>query len=368
MAEKRERAPRSVPSPPVRGRREESGEKAGFKDTGPTRVCIIVGVVVVVLLAAIGLIFLFGSNGVGSIAVGGVQARESGIWFEVRTTGKGLRSFSGDVDIEILLEDASSSNGWRSIYSTTTMVNDDYGAKEVPYVDFLQGNGDYRISAEADGEGSTAPLFVTNLVTSLDVEWSAILPDTTTPEYYVMVNITYMAGQQPPRNTRYPSSFQLEGQLIGPVGSATLTSQNAVYTVQKTIEHIERGNYRLDATLTNLDCAVGSPGRTVTTLPIEHYLFDAHPFANAGEDQTVKLVDGVAIVDLDAGMSWDDSGITEYSWDFDDGATVTQDKAFVRHIYDQPGNYTVSLTIKDDHGQTSVQDGQVSTAIITVQE
>jgi len=332
-------------------------------------VCIIVGIIGMLLFGVLALILIFGARGIGSIAVGGVQARESGVWFEVRTTGKGLRSFTGDVDIEISIEDNASIGGWRTLLKTTARVNDDYGAMEVPYVQFLQGNGDYRLSAEADGESSMAPILINNLVTSLDVEWSTFMPDSTRPEYYVIVDITYMAGRQQPRNTRYPSSFSFEGEIIGPGGPASIVPSNTgVYTIQKAVEHSKRGNYRLVATLTNLDCADGSPGRTVSADTDVQYDFDAPPFANAGEDQTVKLVDGIAIVDLDAGMSWDDGRIVEYDWDFDDGTADNLNKALVRHIYTQPGNYTVALTIKDDKGQSSVQDAMVSTVVITVME
>jgi hypothetical protein len=328
-----------------------------------------VGIVTIMLFGVLALILVFGAHGIGSIAVGGVQARESGIWFEIRTTGKGLRSFTGDVDIEIRIEDKASIEGWRTILTTTTRVNDDYGVKEVPYVQFLQGNSEYMISVEAGGESSQAPLLITNLVTSLDVEWSTFMPDTTRPEYYVMVDITYMAGSQPPRNTRYPSSFSFEGEIIGPGGPATIVpSAGGVYTIQKAVEHSKSGNYRLVATLTNLDCMDGSSGRTVGPMTNDLFDFDAPPFAHAGEDQTVKLVDGIAIVDLDAGLSWDDGAIVDYSWDFDDGTIDTLSKTLVRHTYSQPGNYTVSLSVKDDRGQSSVQDAMVSTVVITVME
>lgn len=369
MTNNRDHRPRIAPAAPTRSRGLHKTEEARTKRMDPAKTCVIVAIVTVILFGVLGLILLFGSGGIGSIVVGGVQARESGIWFEVRTTGKGLRSFTGEVDIEIMMEDTTNIEGWRTLLTTTTRVKNDYGVKEVPYIQFLQGNGEYRITVEADDISSQAPLLISNLVTSLDVGWSTLMPDPTRPEYYVMVDITYMAGSQPPRNTRYPSSFYFDGRVVGPEGVASIDPSNTgVYTVQKAVEHVKRGNYSLVATLTNLDCAEGSHGRTIEAVTNVLFNFDAPPFANAGDDRTVKLVDGTAMVDLDAGGSWDDGRMVEYNWDFDDGTTAVLNKALVRHTYTQPGNYTVSLSVTDDRGQSSVQDAMVSTVVITVEE
>jgi hypothetical protein len=273
------------------------------------------------------------------------------------------------VDIEILIEDRTNIEGWRTLLTTTTRVKNDYGVKEVPYNQFLQGNGEYRVTVETEDVSSQAPLLISNLVTSLDVGWSALMPDPTRPEYYVMVDITYMAGSQPPRNTRYPSSFSFDGRVIGPerIVVSIDPSNTGVFTVQKAVEHVKSGNYSLVATLINLDCAESSEARTIGAPTNVLFNFDAPPFANAGDDRTVKLVDGTAIVDLDAGGSWDDGRIVEYNWDFDDGTTDALSKALVRHTYTQPGNYSVSLSVKDDRGQSSVQDAMVSTVLITVE-
>ncbi len=369
MTNDRDHRPRKAPAAPTRSRVLQRTEEARKKRMDPAMTCIIVAMVTVILFGALGLILLFGSGGIGSIAVGGVQARESGIWFEIRTTGKGLRSFTGEVGIEIMIEDKTNIEGWRTLLRTTTRVKDDYGVKEVPYSQFLQGNGDYRISVGTGDVSSQAPLLISNLVTSLDVDWSTFMPDPTRPEYYVMVDITYMAGSQSPRNTRYPSQFFFDGRVIGPDEVVSVDPSNTgLYSIQKAIEHVRRGNYSLVATLTNLDCAEGSQGRNVEAVNNVLFNFDAPPFANAGDDQIVDLVDGSAMVTLDASGSWDDGGIVEYIWDFDDGTSDVQSKALVRHTYAQPGNYTVSLSVKDDRGQSSVQDAIVSTVVITVEE
>ncbi len=52
-------------------------------------------------------------------------------------------------------------------------------------------------------------------------------------------------------------------------------------------------------------------------------------------------------VSLSAAGSQDDSEIRTYVWRFGDGSTA-QRKEAVTHVYKQPGNYTVTLTVTDD--------------------
>ena len=52
-------------------------------------------------------------------------------------------------------------------------------------------------------------------------------------------------------------------------------------------------------------------------------------------------------VSLSGTGSQDDSGIKHYVWHFGDGSS-TEEKETVTHVYKQPGNYTVTLTVTDD--------------------
>jgi uncharacterized membrane protein len=85
------------------------------------------------------------------------------------------------------------------------------------------------------------------------------------------------------------------------------------------------------------------------------------PVANAGGDQSVNAGD---IVQFDGSGSRDpEGGKLSFSWDFDDRDGITTDATGpqVEHTYTAGGEYTATLTVTDDMGQ-SAKD----TAIITV--
>jgi PKD repeat protein len=57
-------------------------------------------------------------------------------------------------------------------------------------------------------------------------------------------------------------------------------------------------------------------------------------------------------VRFDAGASSDEDGtIEEYSWKFGDGEEFTSAEAHAEHTYEEPGKYTVALTVTDNGGE-----------------
>jgi len=52
-----------------------------------------------------------------------------------------------------------------------------------------------------------------------------------------------------------------------------------------------------------------------------------------------------------------DGTIASYAWDFGDGATATGVEA--QHTYVNPGEYTVTLTVRDDKGKQGTATGRV---------
>ncbi len=72
-------------------------------------------------------------------------------------------------------------------------------------------------------------------------------------------------------------------------------------------------------------------------------------------NQTIGVTDTARI---DGSLSRDDDGrIVSYVWDLGDGTTATG--AMVAHTYRAPGLFTVTLTVTDDDGATSVARGAV---------
>jgi len=78
------------------------------------------------------------------------------------------------------------------------------------------------------------------------------------------------------------------------------------------------------------------------------------PVANAGGD---KLVVEDQVVNFDAGGSSDNVGIVKYEWKLGDETTGTG--ITVTHKYTEPGNYTVTLTVSDDAGNSNADSVSV---------
>jgi hypothetical protein len=97
--------------------------------------------------------------------------------------------------------------------------------------------------------------------------------------------------------------------------------------------------------------------------PITVSVHNASPIAGF----TTNTLSGVAplTVTLDASSSSDDGDITGYAWSFGEaGASATGRTAM--HVYNQPGNYTVTLTVTDDAGLTATASKRVVVAAAPV--
>ena len=78
------------------------------------------------------------------------------------------------------------------------------------------------------------------------------------------------------------------------------------------------------------------------------------PTANIDAPDTTGAGEGIT---FDGSGSTDDGEIVEYRWEFGDGTAATGES--VDHSYDEPGTYTVTLTVEDDAGNT----GNASTEV-----
>jgi len=79
------------------------------------------------------------------------------------------------------------------------------------------------------------------------------------------------------------------------------------------------------------------------------------PTANAGP---AVMADQGATVDFDGSSSSDNFGVAGYSWDFGDGATATGLSG--THVYAIPGDYTATLTVWDDSGNTATDTRSIT--------
>jgi parallel beta-helix repeat protein len=80
------------------------------------------------------------------------------------------------------------------------------------------------------------------------------------------------------------------------------------------------------------------------------------PVANAGGVYSGFVNEEINLTALN---SYDEDGtIVEYFWDFGDGSTGTGVNP--KHFYSRPGNYTITLTVKDDSGAVATDIAYVS--------
>lgn len=80
-----------------------------------------------------------------------------------------------------------------------------------------------------------------------------------------------------------------------------------------------------------------------------HWTLDLSPVADAGPDQYHPPS---SLVTFDGSGSYDDKGITTYTWEFFDGTPVTLTGISPSYFFTNPGVYNVTLTVTDSAGQT----------------
>ncbi|MCJ2532252.1 MAG: PKD domain-containing protein, partial [Candidatus Thermoplasmatota archaeon] len=118
-------------------------------------------------------------------------------------------------------------------------------------------------------------------------------------------------------------------------GSVTL------YEVDPTYAFSTPGEYTV--TLTVVDAAGNTDTDTVTITVSDV----TDPVAGAGPDQTVEVE---AVVTFDGSGSSDNVGVANYTWTFQDGGSVTLYEVDPTYAFSTPGEYTVTLTVRDAAG------------------
>ena len=65
-------------------------------------------------------------------------------------------------------------------------------------------------------------------------------------------------------------------------------------------------------------------------------------------------------VNFNASTSTSADPITNYKWDFGDGATASTAQKTTTHEFENPGIYVVTLTIRDSKGRTATTTSNVT--------
>jgi hypothetical protein len=116
-----------------------------------------------------------------------------------------------------------------------------------------------------------------------------------------------------------------------------------------TPKHAYYGYEKYNAILTVIDDFGTSSMTTVEVDISPSSSRNQPPVADAGGPYSSKT--GTTII-FDGSVSSDDKNITEYFWDFGDGTTSTTENP--SHSYSKSNNYTISLQVKDEEGETNI--------------
>lgn len=132
-----------------------------------------------------------------------------------------------------------------------------------------------------------------------------------------------------------------------------------LYGKKASIELTVSGEYQTTLTVTDDD---GLKSEKYTkTVEVEEERIIIPPIADFIVQSTSTL-DGnscKSTIELDANKSHDDSEIVSYNWKFNDGSEELNGVIAERTLIDEPGSISITLTVKDDEGQTDSKDVKV---------
>ncbi|MFA5363708.1 MAG: PKD domain-containing protein [Candidatus Bathyarchaeia archaeon] len=156
-------------------------------------------------------------------------------------------------------------------------------------------------------------------------------------------------------------SYDTDGTIVN--YAWTFGDGTTATTVEAAHTYAESGVYTVRLTVTDNDGAIDEDTITITVL-------NSKPVAIFTQSVTTTLQGET--VSFDGSESYDTDGtIVNYAWTFGDGTTATG--VTVDHVFDQAGEYMVTLTVTDNDAssdstaaQTTVDEAAVSLALIAV--
>ncbi len=333
----------------------------------PSPAMLIGGLIIAAMIIVIVLVMVIDSNSVSSIVVGNVEKEIDGIEFPVYTSVNGFGEYNGNVKIEIYYE-----NMQEPIYSGKTTIKEDSGRHQVNFMDFVWGNGDYQIHAKADGISDKTTIRIDSVADTISPEWKGYNADFNrmTHDHKVEITVGYMFGNRTSPAGDDPQVYTFKGEVLTSDGSRIEINSTEFPTnllkITEAMNHTTKGTYKLTGQVINEFCHPNSPYRTVNVDLNSNFIYDASPFAMAGDDIETDLSGGEAIVELDASGSWDDSAIVEYKWYIGDEAVETTSSPTLSYTFTSAGTYYVALGLVDDGGNSSDENAELSTLAVII--
>ncbi len=201
-------------------------------------------------------------------------------------------------------------------------------------------------------------------VITLNVSDAALHHATATVTIYVVDNVPPVANAGQNQTAVVGTAVTLNGSAstdnVGIVNYTWAVQGAAVALYGETQSYTFTAVGKYNVTLTVRDAA-GNIGTDTIVVTVNAPADTIPPIANAGANQSVKVG---AIVIFDGSSSYDNSGhIANYTWSFMyNGTLVKLYGASPTFKFGKAGDYTVTLTVRDDAGLTGTAQVVISVA------
>ncbi|RLF55938.1 MAG: hypothetical protein DRN28_01950 [Thermoplasmata archaeon] len=342
---------------------------------------IVLIVVTVIIGTIIAVVFLYGRGEVSRIDMSKPQAAdfdgdsvEDGISFTVFGVAPGVQKVTGKGRYSIYYNGAKVYGGEYEFIEGRDMAE-----VRVPFERFVEGNGQYRIVAEAGGKKAEETFEVGFVVEALNISVSLVYSE---GDYVVRV-LVIPETEQGDNLYQTPLYSTVQMTFKDPRGNPQTeeieqnTFPQGVF-VSHTFEMREKGNYSLRVVWINEKVMETSPWKEVESVTT-HYL-DKPPFAHLDVPESVSLgADLSETVTLDGSGSTDDGEIISYtftvtgpgtSWTYSEARWMEEDgedndgdgttdepgeapdgtfDGITEFTFLTPGDYVVSLYVEDDN-------------------
>lgn len=243
----------------------------------------------------------------------------------------------------ILIEYSGNGVVYKTLYELSAIdVYGEYAAAEIPLEEYSDGAAVYIRVTATDKSGNTSDAFLAQY--TVDVTAPAVNDVSAVyDEDADKVSVSWTGGQEDDlekykvyRKTGMSGTYALLKQCAPVAGQSAYTVEDTSISDEKVTYY-----YRVDA--------VDRYGNVASMVSQAVELPDrSAPVPVISCDYTMAM--GVEYY-IDASRSTDNSEIVSYYFDFGDGTTSTEKKPV--HVYEEMGDYVITLTVTDDDGNVS---------------